>query len=113
MRERRKTPGIGKVQVLPFGSMAENEPATPEDEVAALEALIRDHHEHEIEACEELADFSENALNPWGGRTIKKAAIDDPPVADGSSRSGLHARQRLTRPRFDSSNRGSVSRRPC
>lgn len=62
--------------------MAENEPATPEDEVAALEALIREHHEHEIEACEELADFSENALNPWGGRTIKKAAIDDPPVAD-------------------------------
>ena len=62
--------------------MAENESATPEDDVAALEALIREHHEHEIEACEELADFSESALAPWGGRTIEKAAIDDPPVAD-------------------------------
>ncbi len=62
--------------------MAGDKLATPEDEVGALEALIREHYEHEIEACEELADFSENALAPWGGRSIKKAAIDDPPVAD-------------------------------
>jgi hypothetical protein len=62
--------------------MADNDQVNPEDDAAALEALIREHYEHEIEACEELADFSENALTPWGGRTIKKAAIDDPPVAD-------------------------------
>jgi hypothetical protein len=53
--------------------MADNDHVNPEDEAAALEALIREHYEHEIEACEELADFSENALTPWGGRTIKKA----------------------------------------
>jgi len=62
--------------------MASIEPTMPESDVVALEALIREHYEHEIKACEELADFSENALTPWRGRTIKKAAIDDPPVAD-------------------------------
>lgn len=62
--------------------MADSDHANSEDEIAALEALIRGNYEHEIEACKELAAFSENALTPWVGRTIQKAAIDDPPVAD-------------------------------
>lgn len=62
--------------------MADSHHASPEDDVTALEALIQKRHEHEIEACEELAEFSENALSPWGGRAITKAAIDDSPVAD-------------------------------